>query len=104
MYPRAIVGCLLLGLAVLVQAANLPPVNPYLAEASYAMAHGNPAQQDAVPQPGPDGPTRRLGPEEIQYQHVGPAHFGAITSGVYPDGRRVFLWMAPSWRFSPALR
>ena len=47
------------------------------------MAHGNPAQQDAVLQAGPAGPSRELRPEEIQYQHVGPAHFGAVTSGVY---------------------
>lgn len=74
-----------------VQAANMPPSNPYLADSSYAMAHGNPAQQDSVPQAGPTGPSRALRPEEIDYQHVGPGHFGATTSGLYADGRRV-LW------------
>lgn len=81
---------LLLVLSSLAQAVNMPPVNPYLARSSYSMAHGNPAQQDAVRQAGPSGPTRTLTPDQIQYQHVGPAHFGAVTSGIYPDGKRVF--------------
>jgi hypothetical protein len=81
-------GCLL---ASQVQAqTNLPPRNTYLADSSNAMAHNDPAQQDAVAQPGPAGPSRALRPDEIQYNHVGPAHFGAVTSGVYADGRRVF--------------
>lgn len=71
-------------------AINMPPKNPYLADSSNAMAHGDPAQQDSVRQRGPSGPTRTLTAEEIQYQHVGPAHMGASTSGIYPDGRRVF--------------
>ena len=29
--------------------AELPPGNPYLADSSYAMAHGDSAQQDALP-------------------------------------------------------
>ncbi len=74
-----------------VQAANMPPRNPYLADSSYSMAHGNPAQQDAVPQAGPTGPSRTLLPEQIDYRHVGPGHFGATTSGLYADGRRI-LW------------
>lgn len=73
------------------QAANMPPRNPYLADSSYAMAHGNPAQQDSVPQAGPAGPSRALRAEEIDYRHLGPGHFGAATSGLYADGRRV-LW------------
>ena len=71
-------------------AINMPPKNPYLADSSNSMAHGDPAQQDSVRQRGPSGPTRTLAEEEIQYQHVGPAHMGAATSGVYADGRRVF--------------
>jgi hypothetical protein len=90
MMMRTILSSLLLGLSALAQAANMPPVNPYLADSSYSMAHGNPAQQDAVAQSGPSGPSRTLRPEQIQYQHVGPAHFGAATSSVYPDGKRVF--------------
>ena len=69
----------------------MPPRNPYLADSSYSMAHGNPAQQDAVPQAGPTGPSRTLPPEQIDYRHVGPGHFGATTSGLYADGRRI-LW------------
>lgn len=90
MIPRAALFSALLVLSPLSGAVNMPPVNPYLAASSYAMAHGDPAQQDAVAQAGPAGPSRALAPAEIQYQHVGPAHFGALTSGAYPDGKRVF--------------
>jgi hypothetical protein len=88
--PRILLAGLLTALSALAQAANMPPVNEYLAHSTYAMAHGDPAQQDAVAQRGPSGPSRVLEPGEVQYQHVGPAHFGALTSGVYPDGKRVF--------------
>ena len=73
-----------------VAAGNLPSPNPFLADSHNAMAHNDPAQQDAVPLAGPSGPSRRLSPDEIQYLHTGPAHFGQVVSGVYPDGRRVF--------------
>jgi len=72
-------------------ALNMPERNPYLADSNNAMAHGDPAQQDAMPQAGPSGPTRTLKPDEIQYTFTGPAFFGINTSGVYPDGKRV-LW------------
>ena len=72
------------------QAENRPPKNPYLADSSYAMAHGDSAQQDSVAQKGPTGPSRTLGAADIDYRHLGPAHFGAVISGVYADGRRVF--------------
>jgi hypothetical protein len=85
-----LLSCLWPGLVVVAQAVNLPSTNPYLADSSYSMAHGNPSQQDAVAQPGPSGPSGILRPEQIQYAHTGPAHFGAATSGVYPDGKRVF--------------
>ena len=75
---------------MLAQAANMPPKNSYLADSSYAMAHGDPAQQDSVLQAGPSGPSRTLRPEQIDYRHVGPGHFGAAISGAYPDGRRVY--------------
>ena len=71
-------------------AGNLAAPNPFLADSHNAMAHNDPAQQDAVALPGPSGPSRQLSPEEIQYLHTGPAHFGQVVSGVYPDGRRVF--------------
>lgn len=70
--------------------AELPPRNPFLAASSYPIGHGTSAQQDSVPQKGPNGPSRALRPDEIQYRHVGPGHFGAETSGLYPDGHRVF--------------
>lgn len=72
------------------QAANMPPKNPYLADSSYAMAHGDSAQQDSVAQAGPAGPSATLGPQQIDYRHLGPGHFGAAISGVYADGKRVY--------------
>lgn len=71
-------------------AFEMPPRNPWLADSSYAMGHGDPAQQDAVPQGGPMGPTRVLTAGELQYTFTGPGFFGITTSGVYADGRRVF--------------
>jgi len=35
--------------------------------------------------------TRRLDPDEIKYQFLGPGHFGVSLSSPYPDGRRV-VW------------
>ena len=68
---------------------NLPPRNPWLADSGYPIGHGNSAQQDSVPQAGPRGPGRALAAGEIAWAPVGPGHFGAATSGRYPDGRRV---------------
>jgi hypothetical protein len=71
-------------------AFNMPERNPYLADSNYAMGHGDSAQQDALPQAGPSGPTRTLSDQEIQYTFSGPAYFGINTSGTYKDSRRVF--------------
>jgi len=71
-------------------AFNMPETNPYLAASNYAMGHADSAQQDALPQAGPSGPTRTLTSKEIQYTFTGPAYFGINTSGVYQDGKRVF--------------
>lgn len=71
-------------------AFNMPERNPWLADSNYAMAHADPAQQDALPQAGPLGPSRELANSEIQYVHTGPGFFGIATSGVYADGKRVF--------------
>ena len=65
--------------------------NPYLADSVNPMAHGDPAQQDAVRVPGPSDPGPRLSSDEVRYAPTGPAHFGAFTSSPYPNGRRV-LW------------
>jgi len=51
------------------------------------MGHGDAAQQDAVPQGGPMGPTRALATDELQYTFTCPGFFGINTSGVYADGR-----------------
>ena len=72
-------------------APERPPRNPFLADSSYALGHGESAQQDALDVPGPSDPGRVLDAGEIQYAPVGPAHFGAYTSSPYPDGRRV-IW------------
>ncbi len=86
---RAVV-CVAIQFSTSVDAENMPPKNSYLADSSYAMAHGNPAQQDSVAQYGPTGPSRILSAADVEYRHLGPAHFGAVISGEYADGRRVF--------------
>ena len=85
------VALLAVGLALLNIAASAPPQNPWLAASSNPIGHSNAAQQDSVQQPGPQGPGRVLTADELGYRHLGPAHFGALTSGLYADGRRV-LW------------
>jgi hypothetical protein len=91
--PQKLLG--LLSVTVLLasqslMAFNMPPANPYLADSNYAMAHADPAQQDALPQAGPGGPTKTLSADDIQYVHTGPGFFGIATSGEYADGKRVF--------------
>ncbi len=77
--------------ASLAFAGEPPPRNPFLADSVYPIGHGDSGQQDALPVPGPSDPGPSLGDDEIQYAHLGPAHFGAYTSSPYPDGRRV-IW------------
>jgi hypothetical protein len=67
------------------------PVNPYLSPSNYPVPHRSSAQQDSTPVAGPRDRSRELRPHEIDYVHLGPAHFGAFISGPYADGRRV-LW------------
>jgi hypothetical protein len=82
---------LLVATASAAGAAEHPPRNPFLADSSYPLGHGDSAQQDALPVPGPDDPGAALEESEIEYAPTGPAQFGAYTSGPYPDGRRV-IW------------
>ncbi len=93
-HPPSIARRIIFALSILacstLHAGNMPPKNPFLADSNYAMAHGDGAQQDAVPQAGPTGPGRALDPGELQYVHTGPGFFGIVTSGVYEDGKRVF--------------
>jgi hypothetical protein len=87
----AFAGMTLWFAAVAAVAATPAPVNPYLAASNYPLPHRSSSQQDSTPIPGPRDTTRALRPDEIDYVHLGAAHFGAFTSGAYPDGRRV-LW------------
>ena len=85
--PALMASCL----AMSAGAVPLAPKNPYLADSVYPMPHAEPSQQDVLPVAGPVDVTRKLKPEEIDYQFTGPAFFGIYTSGVYPDGKRV-MW------------
>jgi hypothetical protein len=86
-----------LGLAIALAAAPVAaepasaPVNPYLAPSNYPVPHRSSAQQDSTPVAGPRDATRALRPDEIDYVHLGPAHFGGFISPPYADGRRV-IW------------
>jgi len=70
---------------------NFPEPNPMAAQSVNPIPHGDSAQQDSTPLPGPMDKTRRLEPDEIKYQFLGPGHFGVSLSSPYPDGRRV-VW------------
>ncbi len=65
--------------------------NPFLADGVNPLPHGDTAQQDATPLPGPMGPSRTLSESEISYQFLGPGYFGIYTSSPYADGKRA-LW------------
>jgi len=82
---------LLLAVVHAANAATPAPINPFLAPSNYPLPHRSSAQQDSTPIAGPRGASRALEAGEIDYVQLGPAHFGAFTSGPYPDGRRV-LW------------
>lgn len=70
---------------------NFPEPNPMAGQSTNPIPHGDPAQQDSTPIPGPMDETRRLSDDEIVYQFLGPGHFGVNISSPYPDGRRV-VW------------
>jgi hypothetical protein len=77
-----------LSLVAAVEAVERPPRNPFLADSVNPLGHGDSGQQAALPVRGPKDPGRSLASDDIQYTHVGPAHFGAYASSPYPDGRR----------------
>jgi len=70
---------------------NFPEKNMMAGHGSNPIPHGDPAQQDSTPTPGPMDETRRLKESEITYQFLGPGHFGVNTSSPYPNGERV-IW------------
>ena len=63
---------------------NFPEVNPMAADGVNPMPHGNSAQQDSTPIPGPMDVTRRLQDHEIVHTFMGPGHFGIFTSAPMP--------------------
>lgn len=67
------------------------PRNPYLADSSNAIGHGRCDQQDSFAATGPTGPTETLSDADLQFQWLGPGHFGGCISSPYPDGTRV-IW------------
>jgi len=67
---------------------NFPEKNSMAAQSVNPIPHGDPAQQDSTSIPGPMDKSRRLSPDEITYQFLGPGHFGVSISSPYPDGRR----------------
>ena len=70
---------------------NPPPANPFLADSVVPVGHFDSAQSDSLAVAGPTGPTATLGEDQLQYQHLGPAHFGIAVSPEYPNGERV-IW------------
>ena len=68
-------------------AGNDAPINPWLADSPWAMAHGDPYQSDAVEGPGP------LSAQDLgapQFVYTGPININLLMSPVYPDGQRVW--------------
>ncbi|HIF92640.1 MAG TPA: hypothetical protein EYQ60_05870 [Myxococcales bacterium] len=90
-YSQAVLQVALVLFAALPsESAEMPPINPFLADSVYPLGHGASAQQGALPVAGPTDPGPRFAPSDVHYAATGPAQFGAYTSGPYPDGRRVY--------------
>lgn len=71
----------------------LPTANPVLPDSPWGVMYGSPAVAGLAVVPGPaERASRRLRPDEIQWRGLGPVNtYVLLTSGVYPDGRRV-IW------------
>jgi hypothetical protein len=67
------------------------PKNPFAADSTQPMPHGDPSQQDATNVNGPIDHARELKDNEKIYRHLGPGHIGGFTTSAYADGSRV-LW------------
>jgi hypothetical protein len=70
---------------------RVAPINPFLASSITSIGHNDSAQTSSVLVKGPLGPSTTLTEAELQYQFLGPGHFGMATSAPYPDGSRV-IW------------
>ncbi|MCB2062536.1 MAG: hypothetical protein KDE25_03580 [Novosphingobium sp.] len=68
--------------------APVPP-NPYLAPSANPVAHRNSAQQDSSLVRGPEGPSREVAEDELDWFFTGPGHYGAFTGITTQDGRRI---------------
>ncbi|MGI9258443.1 MAG: hypothetical protein ACR2QQ_06390 [Gammaproteobacteria bacterium] len=74
--------------------AESAPQNPFLADSSFPLPHGNSAQTTSAPQAGPMDPATKfltIFNDTITYTGTGPFQFGSYTSSPYSDGRRV-MW------------
>jgi hypothetical protein len=69
-----------------------PRANPFVADSPYGLPHGDSAQTDASPRPGPVDVSRALLPAEIRSTFVGPGAIIGFLSGRYRNGGRV-LWV-----------
>lgn len=68
--------------------APVPP-NPFLAHSASPIAHRNSAQQDSSLVRGPEGPSRAIAEDELDWFFTGPGHYGAYTGVMTKDGRRI---------------
>lgn len=68
-------------------AGNDAPINPWLADSPWAMAHADPYQSDAVTGTGPLS-AKDLGAP--QFVFTGPININLLLSSPYPDGQRVW--------------
>lgn len=94
MINKSIISALAITILLPTTALSAPlttPRNPFAADSTQPMPHGDSAQQDTTAVMGPLDVARQLDDDEIIYQFLGPGYIGGFTSSPYPDGSRV-LW------------
>jgi hypothetical protein len=73
-------------------AAELAPINPYLADSNRSSLHGSPDVQKVSRIAGPSGPGPTLAPGELRWVPLGPYEASALAySSPYADGRRTLI-------------
>lgn len=85
--PSLTLGCAL-AFAATAALAGQPP-NPALGEGLCVLTHCDGYQTGALPVRGPQGPSRRLGPEDIDLLWQSPVSAGMFDRR-YPDGQQAF--------------